>query len=138
MVDQVIADAKDEDQAAMDSPILEQLQAISRYDGFTGPNRSLTVITDGINNSETARFCAVSGDLPPFAQFRTRRSYRYVEPSSFEGMDVTLLLVEFGRLPAPGASHCSNAALRDFWPAYFTGNGAKSVDLRRLRYWQDS
>lgn len=138
MADQVIADASDEAQIARDSPILEQMQAISRYDGWTGPNRSLTMISDGENNSESARFCTVPGDFVPFEQFRKKRSYQYIEPRSFEGVDVTILLVEIGKLPAPGAPYCSNDGLRDWWPQYFTENGAKSVDLRRLRYWQDS
>lgn len=137
-VDQVIADASDPSKTALDSPIFEQLQAISQYDDSTGPNRSLTIITDGIANSETARFCSQKGALVQFEKFRKRRSYKYVEPRSFEGMDVTFLLVEHGKLPALGAPHCSNEELRDFWPEYFKGNGANSVDLRRLRYWQDS
>jgi len=134
MVEQVIADATDGEKTALDSPILEQLQAISRYDGFDGPNRSITAITDGINNSETARFCVVQGALAPFERFKTTRSYSYVEPRSFEGVDVTIMLVELGGLPAPIAPYCTNAELRDFWPDYFKGNGAASVDLRRLRY----
>jgi len=138
MVEQVIADAQDPDKAAKDSPILEQLQAISRYDGFDGPNRSLTIITDGISNSETARFCVVKGDMPPFEKFRTTHNYKYVAPRSFQGMDITFLLVEFGKLPAGSLKYCSNKELYDFWEDYARGNGAKSIDMRRLRYWQDS
>lgn len=135
-VEHVIADATDQARQASDSPIFEQYQAISRYDGFTGPNRSLLSISDGISNSEAGRFCRDRDGLVPFEQFKTLRRYRDVEPSSFDGLDVTLLMVEFGELPAPGAPHCSNEELRDFWPEYFTANGAESVDLRRLRYWQ--
>jgi len=138
MVDQVIADAQDASQTAKDSPIFEQFQAISNYDDFTGPNRSLTSITDGVSNSDSARFCFVKGDLVSFDQFKERRSYQYVEPRSFEGVDVTLLLVEIAEFPVPEAPYCSNADIRDFWTDYFKANGAKSVDLRRLRYWQDS
>jgi len=134
MVDQVVSDATDGGKTALDSPILEQFQAISRYDGFTGPNRSITGITDGFNNSEAARFCTAKGALIPFERFKTRRSYSDVKPRSFEGADVTLLLIEHGQLPSPIAPYCTNAELRDFWPDYFKGNGASSVDLRRLRY----
>lgn len=138
MVDSVVADMEDPDKTANDSPILSQIRAISLYDGFEGPNRSLTVITDGVNNSEIARFCAVPGDMPPFDTFKMQQRYSYVEPRSFEGVEVTILLVEFGRLPAPGLSHCTNNSIRDWWPAFFKGNGAISVDLRRLRYWEGS
>lgn len=138
MVEQVIADAQDPDKAAKDSPILEQLQAVSRYDRFDGPNRSLTIITDGISNSETARFCTVKGDLPAFRKFEVKPKYKYVAPQSFEGMDVTFLLVEFGKLPSGSLKYCSNEELYDWWEDYAEGNGAKSVDMRRLRYWQDS
>jgi len=138
MVEQIIANASDPSKTALDSPILEQLQAISKYPGFTGPNRSLATITDGINNSETARFCMVKGALVPFEKFKKKRGYKYIEPDSFEGVEVTIMLVERGKLPAPGAPYCSNDDVRDFWPEYFKGNGAASVDLRRLRYWQDS
>lgn len=138
IVETVIADATDPAKTAKDSPILEQLQAISRYSGFEGANRSLTVITDGINNSEAGRFCLERGALVPFERYQTTRRYQDIEPSSFDGLDVTFLLVEFGRFPALGAPHCTNEELRDFWPEYFSANGAASVDLRRLRYWEDS
>lgn len=138
MVEQVIVNAQDPAKAAKDSPILEQLNAISRYDGFEGKNRSLTIITDGINNSETARFCTIKGNLPPFQTFKTKFRYKYVAPQSFEGMDITFLLVEFGKLPSGSLKYCSNEELYDFWESYAKGNDAKSVDMRRLRYWQDS
>lgn len=138
IVETVIADATDPAKQALDSPIFEQLQAISRYDGFTGDNRSLTVLTDGISNSEAGRFCTERGALLPFERFQTTRRYRDIEPRSFDGLEVTFLLVEFDRFPAPGAAFCTNEELRDFWPDYFKANGAASVDLRRLRYWEDS
>ncbi len=138
MVETVIADATDPAKQAIDSPIFEQLQAISRYDGFEGNNRSLTVLTDGISNSEAGRFCVELGALIPFERFKDQRRYRDVEPRSFDGLDVTFLMVEFGQFPATSAPYCSNEELRDFWPEYFKANGATSVDLRRLRYWEDS
>lgn len=134
MVNQVIADASNEAKAASYSPILEQLQAISRYSNYSGPNRSLTVITDGWNNSEAGRFCLEPGALVTFERFKNKRRYRDVEPASFEGLDVTILLVEQSTLPALRAPYCTNAEVRDFWPDYFTGNGATSVEVHRLSY----
>ena len=134
-VDAVLEDARDPATAAGDSPILEQLQGISRDPDFQGAERTLTVITDGIQNSETARFCAVRGDMPSFASFSTRTAYQHVEPDSFAGVDVRFLLVEFGQLPGPGLEHCTNDELRTWWPDYFEANGADGVQRTVLRYW---
>jgi len=134
LVETVIRDLRNVQKAAKDSPILESLQGISRYPGFSGPDRSLSVITDGIQNSETARFCQIQGDMPPFSVFRTQRRYTYVKPDAFEGVDVNLLLVESLQLPQRGLEHCSNHELRKWWPDYFKANGAVKVTLTRLRY----
>lgn len=137
MVEGLLADARNEARVAGDSPILEQLQAVSRYDGFQGADRSLTVITDGVQNSEIAQFCVVQGDMPSFEKFETQNRYEYVRPNQFTGVDVTFLLVERGKLPAPGIEHCSNEEIYAWWPSYFRANGAKRVELTRLRHWAD-
>ncbi|MGF1463318.1 MAG: hypothetical protein ACFB2Z_09150 [Maricaulaceae bacterium] len=130
----LLADAQNPALQANESPILAQLQTISRYSGFQGPGRTLTVLTDGLNNSETAKFCAVQGDLPPFDVFARQDRYEAVRPRPFTGTDVNLLLVENGPLPQPGLDHCTSAELRRFWRSYFEANGAASVQLTRLRY----
>ena len=134
-VEAVLSDAQDPDKAAGDSPILEQVQAISRYQGFQSENRSLIWISDGIQNSEIARFCSVQGHMPRYQAFEKTRAYKDIKPNSFAGVDVFVLLVEFGPLPNDWAKFCSNAELRDWWPAYFEGNGANNVELTRLRFW---
>lgn len=134
IVKQVLRDAQDTSKAALDSPILEQLQGISRDSGFTSQYRSLTVITDGIQNSEIARFCSVKGDLPPFSIFRTQKKYVHVEPRSFSGVDVQFLLVESYLLPQATLPYCTNNEIRDWWPAYFKANGAASIEVTRLRH----
>lgn len=134
IVTSVLTDAVDVSKAAKDSPIFEQLQAISRYEGFQGRTRALTILTDGIQNSETAKFCQIKGDLPPFAVFKGQSRYRYVAPDSFEDLSVNFLLVENGKLPHPHLPYCTNNEIRAFWPDYFKGNGAKQVTLTRLRY----
>ena len=133
-VDGILVDADDASKAATESPILEQLQAISRYPGFGGSNRSLHVITDGIQNSEIAEFCTVQGDMPSFATFAKRDRYDFVRPQPFTGVDVKYLLVEFGKLPHGSLKYCSNDELRRWWPDYFNANDAASVELTRLRY----
>jgi len=137
-VDALIADAANPDKAAGDSPILEQLQAISRDPALKSSRRQMTVITDGIQNSEIARFCQVQGDMPRFGQFEASTGYQFVKPDNYAGTKINLLLVEFGELPAPGMDYCSNDEVRAWWPDYFKANGAKSVELTRLRYWANA
>jgi hypothetical protein len=68
MAARILIDAKDKAKTALDSPILEQIQAISRY-VFKGPLRLFYVFTDGIQISELAQFCRTKGHLPPFKSF---------------------------------------------------------------------
>lgn len=130
---------QDKTKLASDSPILEQLRAISMSADFTSQNRSLWVISDGISNSETARFCVVKGALPSFTTFMQRADYvDYIQPRSFAGTNVTLLLVEHGPLPTKGLPFCSTREIRDFWVHYFKKNHADSVELTPLRHWMGS
>lgn len=139
-VTQVLSDLKDQNKAAYQSPILEQLQAISRYDGFIGTSRSLTVITDGIQNSELAKFCKTRGDMPRFSTFKNRSDYQLnAKPRSFENTDISLLMLEIGNLPNQYMPHCSgNDEVRLWWKDYFEGNDATHVELTTLRYWAGS
>jgi hypothetical protein len=132
-VESLLTRAKDRAQAAKDSPILEQMQGISRF-RFDGPLKSLTVYTDGLQNSESFQFCQSQGHMPQFAVFAQKPAYRFLKPESFEGVSVNFLLVEFGALPAPGLPYCTSDEVRGFWPDYFKANGADSVQLTRLRY----
>ncbi|MEO0995411.1 MAG: hypothetical protein AAFX62_16605 [Pseudomonadota bacterium] len=132
-VAQILADTTDGAKAALESPILEQVQAISRYAGFRGQERSLVWLSDGIQNSEIAKFCAVKGDMPSADRFMRRPDYAVVAPESFEGTDVTLLLVESAALPQPGLAHCTHAEMRTWWPDWFRAHGAERVRLERLR-----
>lgn len=132
-VAQLLADARNRTNAAQESPILSQLQAISRYRGFQGQNRTLVVLTDGLENSETAQFGVVKGDLPPFDTFAKQDRYSVVAPDSFAGADVTLLLVESLTLPQPGLEFATHREVQNFWESFFKSNGADSVRLERLR-----
>ncbi|MFZ5593346.1 MAG: hypothetical protein ACOY4D_03635 [Pseudomonadota bacterium] len=129
----LLAQAKDREQIAKDSPILEQVQGISRF-RFDGPMKSLTVYTDGLQNSESFQFCQSPGHMPPIALFTQKPAYRFVKPDSFEGVAVHVLLVEFGTLPSKLLPYCTSDEVRRFWPDYFKTNGAASVQLTRLRY----
>lgn len=124
---------KDADQIAKDSPILEQLQGISRF-RFDGNLTALSIYTDGLQNSESFQFCQRQGHMPPFALFAQKPGYRFLKPDSFEGVRVNVLLAELGPLPAPQLPFCTLDEVRAFWPDYFKANGAASVQLARLRY----
>lgn len=132
-VETLLANSKDQAQIAKDSPILEQIQGISRY-RFDGRLNALTVYTDGLQNSESFQFCQSQGHMPPIALFTQKPAYRFVKPEPFEGASIHVLLVEFGSLPSKLLPYCTSEELRAFWPAYFKANGAVSVQLTRLRY----
>lgn len=130
----VLRDARDSNLSAQNSPILASLQGISRSTFFDSPNRILWAITDGLENSPTARFGAVAGDAPPFEVFATQERYDDVRPRSFGGADVRLLLVETATLPQPGLEHITSSELRRWYRDYFEANGAASVELTTVRF----
>lgn len=132
-VRRIMSEAAGGANSAQESPILSQVQAISRYRGFQGQNRTLFALTDGLESSETARFGQIAGEMPSFAKFAKQDRYGFVKPDSFAGADVTLLLVESITLPQPGLDHVTHDEVRRWWPEYFKANGADSVRLERLR-----
>ncbi|MEM1396083.1 MAG: hypothetical protein AAGH38_01370 [Pseudomonadota bacterium] len=134
-IKEMLETARDESKIAMDSPILEQLQGISRHPTYQGRSRSLTVITDGLQNSRIARFCQVENDMPPFKLFKKRNAYREVEPRGFDDVDVNFNIVEFGELPTPSLKYCTNLEVANLWRDYFVSNGAREVEVSKLRYW---
>lgn len=134
-IDRLIEEVQDPDKLAGDSPILSQIQAISRDRRFQGRRRSLTALTDGWENSETARFCIRKGDMPAYNIFETKQAYQEIKPKSFEGIDVSILLVEHGELSTSNAPYCTNHELRTWWQDYFKGNDASNVFVTRLRHW---
>ncbi len=133
----LLSDIQNRDKAAFQSPILEQIRAISQYEGFKATSRSLTLITDGIQNSSaTAMFCRDKDAMPRFADFSARHDYALtIKPDSFENTDVSVLLVEQVQFPIPEMPNCTTNELRRFWLDYFKMNGAKSVTLNPLQSW---
>lgn len=129
----ILAETRDARTVAKESPILEQVQAISRYAGFKGPKRSFVWMSDGIQNSELRSFCLKSGHMPAARKFVRQPDFAVVKPDSFANVDVSVVLVESFTFPQPGARFCSNAELQAWWPEYFRLNGATQVRLERLR-----
>lgn len=132
-VDDMLARSRQNQNLAASSPILEQLQAITRH-RFASPLSQLIVYTDGINNSAAGQFCSKQGELPRFSVFAEQGDYLYVQPEDLRGAQVDMLMVEIGSLPSSSLPYCSNAELRAFWTDYFRANGAGKVRLTPLGY----
>lgn len=132
-VDQLMVQSQDQAHLAATSPILEQVQGISRYD-FSAPLSRLIMYSDGINNSRAGQFCQKQGELPRFEVFAQRPDYRFIAPDDLRGATVDIRLVEFGTLPQDGLSFCTNDELRTFWIDLFEANGAGAVRLTPLSY----
>ncbi|MEM9421701.1 MAG: hypothetical protein AAF986_04205, partial [Pseudomonadota bacterium] len=134
-VQEILSNAQDETKVAHDSPILEQMQAISRYHSFQGQSRGLTVITDGLQNTRIAQFCQAKGHMPLFSTFQKREAYREVAPRGFDDVNVKFNLVGFGELPSPSLPYCTNVELQSWWKDYFFGHAAAAVEMTALRFW---
>lgn len=132
-VQNMLEQSRQTDNQAINSPILEQLQGISRYH-LGSPLSKLIIYADGINNSPAGQFCFKQGELPRFAAFAERPGYTFVRPNSFNGADVEFLLVEFGALPTAQLPFCTTQELREFWVDYAKANDAGSVKLTPLSY----
>lgn len=118
---------------AFESPILEQLQGLSRLpDIQNGTGRkSLIVVSDLIQATHEIRACREPGHLPRFENFKTGEHWARVRPDSLAGVDVTLLMLirpEYG-------PHCTGEdELIRWWESYFEEAGAQSVRVTRLRF----
>ncbi|MEP2759006.1 MULTISPECIES: hypothetical protein [Alphaproteobacteria] len=118
-----------------ESPILEQIQSISRLPGFGdgGGNRRLVVISDGIQNTPEAQFCHVRGALPAFDTFATRPYFERVRPHDLSGVKVTFYMAIQHGYGSGQLAYCTEDELRNFWLRYFEAAGAQSVEIVRLR-----
>ena len=118
----------------VESPVLEQVQAISRLPQFADfEERSLVVVSDFLQNTKDAQFCGTKGHLPPFASFRETAYYKRIAPKSLAGVRVTMLALVRDEIGGPGLPYCSEDELYGFWEAFFRAAGAESVEVIRLR-----
>jgi len=116
------------------SPILEQLRAVSKVPEFEHANR-LVLISDLLQFSDSAQFCRTRNSMPPHVYFRERRIYdTRLAPESFEGVDVEILMIQRYGYGGPGLPFCRDEEeLSQFWRDYFEYHGAASVELTRVR-----
>ena len=114
------------------SPILEMIADLSR--SALTPGGHLIVISDLLQNSDSAQFCRKQNEMPAFSVFKQRRVYQRLKPQSFEGVDVEVLMLQRFGYGQPGLAFChSEEELRNFYTAYFLDNGAASVQFIRIR-----
>lgn len=117
------------------SPMLEMVKNISVMKDFVTGGRFI-LISDLLQNSDTAQFCVKQNQMPPFRVFRKQESYQQrLMPRSLEGIDVTVLLLQrYGYGKAQHLKYCKNEEeLTNFWRDYFTGNGVVNPTFIRIR-----
>ena len=115
------------------SPVLEQVKSLSRKLKL---GSRLILASDLIQNSDSAQFCRVQNDMPPFADFKKRRVYlSRLKPEPLEGVAVEVLMLQRAGYGQTGLGFCRDEEeLRDFWRDYFLDNGAASVRFIRIRH----
>ena len=116
------------------SPILEMIADLSR-DPAMRPGSRLIVISDLLQNSDTAQFCRVKGDMPRFAVFARRQDFERVKPESLNGVEVEVLMIQRYGYGRAGMEYCRDEEeLRDFWRDYFIGAGVREPSFIRIRH----
>ena len=134
-LDQLLSLTPDQSRRQLhESPIMEMLLAVSRSTKLSSGDR-LVVISDMIQNSDSARFCRTQNDMPRFSVFKQRRIYQdRLKPRSLAGVEVETLMLMRGGYGAGGLQHCaSEEELRGFWRDYFKDNGAFEPSFIRVR-----
>lgn len=115
------------------SPMLEMIKNISMMRDFA-PGSRLIVLSDLLQNSDTAQFCIKRGDMPSFGVLRTREYWQRLTPRSLEGIEVTVLLLQRYGYGQGVFRYCKNEEeLTTFWRDYFIGNGATNPVFIRIR-----
>lgn len=99
------------------------------------PGSRLIVLSDLLQNSDTAQFCYRQNQMPPFRIFRERETYKNrLAPRSLEGIEVEVLLLQRYGYGQGSLKYCqSEEELTGFWRDYFTGNGAVNPVFTRIR-----
>jgi len=117
-----------------ESPVMEMILSVGRSAKLDSGDR-LIVISDMIQNSESARFCRTQNDMPRFSAFKKRRIYRdRLKPGSLAGIEVEALMLLREGYGQTGLQFCaSEEELRGFWRDYFNDNGAVDPQFIRIR-----
>ena len=116
------------------SPVLEQIAALSRQ-GKLPPGAKLIVVSDMLQNSETAQFCQSKNHMPRFSAFAQRRVYQErLKPENLEGVEIEVLMLQRQGYGQGGLRYCRDEEeIKSFWRDYFKANGAQTVRFIRIR-----
>ncbi len=134
-LDQLLSQAPDQSRRQLyESPVMEMILAVSRSAKLESGDR-LVVVSDMIQNSESARFCRIKNDMPRFSAFKKRRIYRdRLKPASLSGVGIETLMLMREGYGQGGLQYCSSEEeLRNFWRGYFKDNGASDAQFIRIR-----
>lgn len=118
-----------------ESPILEQIQSLSRLPAFSDQagQKKLIVVSDMLQNTTDLQFCKTQGHLPSYFSFKESPEFDRVRPASLTGTDVTIYMLVRGTLGQPPYSFCTEPELTQWWKDFLTDAGARSVDVIRIR-----
>lgn len=133
-LDAVLAlDIPDDQRQVYESPIFEMIRAVQRA-AVLREGDKLVVVSDGIQSTESARFCSVKGAMPSFKIFKQSRIYQArFKPRSLNGVQVEFLFLQRGGYGQGGLAYCaSEEELQAFWRGFFYDVGAR-VDFIRIR-----
>ncbi|MFQ3244106.1 MAG: hypothetical protein ACI9SP_000731 [Arenicella sp.] len=133
-LDKVLAlDIPEKERQVYESPIFELLQTVSHMESLSQGD-TLVMVSDGVQSTESARFCSVQGAMPSFNSFKKRRIYKdRLKLPRLEGLDVSFLFLQRGGYGEGALRYCSSEEeIRAFWKAAFKDVGA-NVDYIRVR-----
>ncbi|SNY59437.1 hypothetical protein SAMN06297129_3762 [Pseudooceanicola antarcticus] len=118
-----------------ESPILEQIQSVSRMTEFREDvqERHLILVSDLLQSTVEMQACVRQGDLPSFEHFKTTEYFDRIKPNSLRGVRVTVYMLIRSGYGGEYLPFCSEDELTDFYRAYFEDAGASSVEIIRLR-----
>ncbi len=115
------------------SPVMELIADLSRNRDLKAGSR-LIVISDLLQNSDSARFCRAKGDMPRFSVFEDRPVYQRLKPEPLDGVRVEMLMLQRFGYGQDDLRYCKNEdELRSFWRDYLTANGISEQDVRFIR-----
>lgn len=135
LIETFSADAAGDDRQSRESPILEQIQSVSKDSNFVSGigARRLIVVSDLIQNTTEIQFCSTQGHLPSFARFKEKPEFERIAPSSLSDVEVEIFMLLRHGFGSGSLAYCTEDELRNFWTEYFMDAGARSVEITRLR-----
>ena len=135
-LDKILAIEIDESKRQVyESPIFEMLRTVSHWENINlSSGGYLIVVSDGIQSTESARFCSVAGAMPKFSVFKQSEVYQArLKLPPLGGVNVKFLFLQRGGYGEGSMRFCSSEEeIRTFWKGAFR-DADTSVDFIRIR-----